>query len=655
MSRARTRYRWLALIVQRLLMVEEEELELREAYRGTIGHREMVLLVALVMAAAAVYAVAQVFKTVLPRLFLVPPHNWREKIWTVIADPRREYLQVGSKRSSFRRRLVLASEHPSFYTNFGGNRVKIGPLDSAGEDGAFSRGMGRREIKDGARKLVVGFFHPYANNGGGGERVLWQAVRATLLASDRHVVAVYTTNCDSDPALILAKTEAKFHIGGLDSRRIVFVYLRRFGRMIDGDYWKRFTLVGQLAGSALLALEAMYELSPDVWIDTIGLPGSYLPVSTVLRVPIMSYVHYPIIQPEMFTKLKFQQFSQIRPWAVRSVRDVLDVGKLMYWSGVYYLYVYLGSLVDITLTNGSWTFNHICNIWSFNKLMGHEIDILYPPCGTESLTQDVGLANARQNKLLFIAQFRPEKRHLLILHEYTKFLSTAKHSKTPTASIPTLVFLGSCRTPDDTQTLRDLQQEVEDLHLTGMVEFVVDCSYDDIIMWLSQVKFGLNAMWNEHFGIGVVEYLSRGVIPLCHASAGPLLDIVTSYNNELSPEPWFNNTGFFFKDRTDPDFNVHLQSDRDGLDFLRFADPHDATRTVDYPCFSKLLEELFISRPDLIADSRLQAMSENGVQSVLEKFSNNVFMSKWIKYVHRLDELEINYREERRQGIEKVY
>lgn len=33
-------------------------------------------------------------------------------------------------------------------------------------------------------------------------------------------------------------------------------------------------------------------------------------------------------------------------------------------------------------------------------------------------------------------------------------------------------------------------------------------------------------MRDEHFGISVVEFMAAGLIPLVHASAGPLLDIV---------------------------------------------------------------------------------------------------------------------------------
>lgn len=37
---------------------------------------------------------------------------------------------------------------------------------------------------------------------------------------------------------------------------------------------------------------------------------------------------------------------------------------------------------------------------------------------------------------------------------------------------------------------------------------------------------GLHAMWNEHFGIGVVECMAAGLIMIAHRSGGPLMDII---------------------------------------------------------------------------------------------------------------------------------
>lgn len=565
-----------------------------------------------------VFGVSKALTKVLPQHFYVPPQDWRQKIDKVINHEKPIYLKVGYKRSSYRRRLILASSQPSYYTNYVNNKVKINPSEDKLE---FKQQMTRRNPEDPHRKLIYGFFHPYANNGGGGERVLWQSVKATL-ENPRNVVAIYTTNKE-EPLKIIGKTREKFQID-LDSSRIVFIYLSRFNNLIDANYWKHFTLIGQLIGTFLLTLEAMNELSPDIWIDTMGLPASYWPVAKILGIPILAYVHYPIIQQDMFNKLRFSKIKDIVH--ITSFADAKQYIKLVYWSALYWLYVYLGSLVNITLTNGSWTQNHLSNIWIYNKLYNHPIDIVYPPCGTEEFPRQKNLN--RDNKILYISQFRPEKRHNLIVREYGTFLEKAKLAKI--SSIPTIVFLGSCRTADDTNTLTSLKQQVAQLGLDDYVEFVVDCSYQDLLAWLGKVEFGVNAMWNEHFGIGVVEYLCGGAIPIVHASAGPYLDIVAT-----------DEVGYFFKDKSDPDFTGETNGDE-----LIFDDK-------PFPTFSQLLCK-FVETPELVSPETLNK-KRLAAQLLLPKFSNEAFDTKWRHYSQKLQEIELDLRLARESEVEMVF
>ncbi|EDK41690.2 hypothetical protein PGUG_05788 [Meyerozyma guilliermondii ATCC 6260] len=586
------------------------------------------LLTLLGFVAVVAYILYQAIGVALPRFLLVPPHDWKEKIQKVMNHPMAIYLKVGNKRSCYRRRLILASAQPSFYTNYVNNKLKILPEDKQNEGNSFLDSMTRRETNDVNRRIIYGFFHPYANNGGGGERVLWNAVAATLLADRRNIVAIYTTNLDAEPLAILEKAQSKFHTGGIDSSRVVFIYLRRFGSWIDDKSWPRLTLVGQMLGSFLLSLEAMFELSPDIWVDTMGLPGSYSAVSSALKIPIVAYVHYPVLQSEMFGKLRYKSFADLKTFTP-SLQNSLAVAKLFYWTSLYYLYKYLGSLVDITLTNGTWTLNHLQSVWSWN--LG-AMEILYPPCGTESTAQG---QNTKRNIILYVAQFRPEKRHSVVLEEYAQYLQSFKKSHQPLKSLPTLVFLGSCRTKDDTATLEALKTKVKDLDLEAYVEFVQDSSYEELGQWLSSAKYGIDAMWNEHFGICVVEYMASGAIPLVHASAGPLLDLATNKNGSVA-SGWSSDSGFFFKCKEDPDFDGEIDGE-----FLKFGE-------IKYPTFSQLLTHLQ-------DNEQLDEMRKVGRNLVLDKFSDKVFKQKWNNYAGQAEVLEKQYREDRREGVHRVY
>ena len=41
-------------------------------------------------------------------------------------------------------------------------------------------------------------------------------------------------------------------------------------------------------------------------------------------------------------------------------------------------------------------------------------------------------------------------------------------------------------------------------------------------------------MWNEHFGIGIVEMMAAGLVVIAHNSGGPKSDIAVPYLNDLS-------------------------------------------------------------------------------------------------------------------------
>ena len=58
------------------------------------------------------------------------------------------------------------------------------------------------------------------------------------------------------------------------------------------------------------------------------------------------------------------------------------------------------------------------------------------------------------------------------------------------------------------------------------VKFCVNIKYEDLLDLLTESLIGLHTMKDEHFGIGVVEFMAGGLVTLAHDSAGPKLDIV---------------------------------------------------------------------------------------------------------------------------------
>lgn len=77
-----------------------------------------------------------------------------------------------------------------------------------------------------------------------------------------------------------------------------------------------------------------------------------------------------------------------------------------------------------------------------------------------------------------------------------------------------LVIVGSCRNDEDYERLKNMQDLSKHLSLENSVEFKVNVSYQELIQNYQMATIGLHTMWNEHFGIGVVECMAAGLITI---------------------------------------------------------------------------------------------------------------------------------------------
>ena len=89
------------------------------------------------------------------------------------------------------------------------------------------------------------------------------------------------------------------------------------------------------------------------------------------------------------------------------------------------------------------------------------------------------------------------------------------------------VLLGSTRNAADESLLQSLRDLAQNEGVEKHVEFVVNASFSTLHQYFQRSSIGLHTMWNEHFGISVVELMASGLIVVAHNSGGPALDIVT--------------------------------------------------------------------------------------------------------------------------------
>ncbi|PVI07762.1 glycosyltransferase family 4 protein [Periconia macrospinosa] len=383
---------------------------------------------------------------------------------------------------------------------------------------------------------VVGFFHPFCNAGGGGERVLWAAIRATQKRWPEAICVVYTGDHDVNKHDILRRVEERFNIH-LHPPTVHFLYLTTRHYVLSST-WPRFTLLGQSIGSVILAYDAFSLLVPDIFVDTMGYAFS-LAFSSLLfpTVPTGAYVHYPTISTDMLSSLDAGG-QGVNAGTGEGYRGL---AKRQYWHLFARLYSKVGSTIDVVMTNSTWTQSHIRSLWSpyrnrRNSTSNHDIDVVFPPVAVEELETAIDISQESERTrgpyIVYIAQFRPEKNHQLIIEAFASFLASSPKLPSLSKEKPKLILIGSVRGDDDATRVYNYRLLAHELNIKEQVEFVCDAKWPEMLNWMQRSSVGVNGMWNEHFGIGVVEYQAAGLISVVNNSGGPKLDIVVEIDGK---------------------------------------------------------------------------------------------------------------------------
>lgn len=114
-------------------------------------------------------------------------------------------------------------------------------------------------------------------------------------------VVVYTGDLEATGQQILEGARRRFNI--VLPRPVRFVFLRH-RMLVEPSLFPHFTLLGQSIGSVFLGWEALSELVPDLYVDSMGYAFT-LPLFRYFGgCSVGSYVHYPTISTDMLSVVR---------------------------------------------------------------------------------------------------------------------------------------------------------------------------------------------------------------------------------------------------------------------------------------------------------------------------------------------------------------
>jgi len=304
------------------------------------------------------------------------------------------------------------------------------------------------------------------------------------------------------------------------SLSINFVHLHEVKYLLEKP--KRFTMILESLGTMQLAWNALHTITPHVFIDTTGCAFTFIVAKILAGCKIGTYVHYPTISTDMLS-LVWERRPTYNNTSEITANPIITYVKLIYYYIFAICYGLAGSLADLTMVNSNWTKGHIQSLW---KLARGGIHVVFPPVNTKIL-EDISLSDPpRENLILSIGQFRPEKDHILQLKSFALFLQ--KYDGEMKNSNVNLILIGSCRGNDDYERVDQLKGLAKELGIQDHVAFVLNQPYSVLQDYLGKASLGIHTMWNEHFGIGVVEMMAAGLVTVAHDSGGPKSDIITN-------------------------------------------------------------------------------------------------------------------------------
>lgn len=248
----------------------------------------------------------------------------------------------------------------------------------------------------------------------------------------------------------------------------------------------------------LLTVMSSLNLKPsDIVINT---NGNNLPFNISQNNLCILYIHFPAL---LLTSLEYNNNKY---------------KKSFFWKAYFKPYQIMAHLLtkkalkraNIVLTNSIFSKNAIQKAYP-----SVDPQVIYPPVDIERFSNCLS-SNSRENQVLVIARFSPEK-------QIEKAIMIAKLLKNINFKI-----IGSLLTVNQSY-FNYLQQMIKDYELKDKVQLIPNATKDEMMNAMSTSMVYLHTMSGEHFGISIVEAMAAGLIPIVPTYGGCSEIVPTEY------------------------------------------------------------------------------------------------------------------------------
>ena len=221
---------------------------------------------------------------------------------------------------------------------------------------------------------------------------------------------------------------------------------------------------------------------------------------------IITYCHFPLVPKLMEEDPSLDHMPVIKNWINNIEKARPDLKQKLIEK--------IAKTYDLMMTNTIVLTNSYFSKRAIEKLYGSVVKpiVIYPPVDVEKFSSNALYSNERENMILVVSRFSPDKQLENVLDILRILVDDLKLDAN-------MVLVGNIAAGDN-QYLEMLRRLSQKYGLNDNIVIEVDASFDRLLELMRKSKVYLHPLAGEPFGISIVEAMSAGLIPVVPDEGG---------------------------------------------------------------------------------------------------------------------------------------